>query len=120
MRTSWLSRTPASWCPGSDTRKIALVPSTQAPAAGTTPGSPITRTWCLLGTSADNPWGSRVRTRRRSTTVPLTCAPVFLRAGADHQHRDVVHQVAPAEVVHRPAHRRHQLIGRQADQVGEL
>src|SRR5271166_2756096 len=57
MRTSRLRRTPASWCPGSDTRKIAVVPSTQAPATGTTPGSPITRTWCLLGAAADNPPG---------------------------------------------------------------
>ena len=58
---------------------------------GTTSGSPITRTWCLLGVAADNPLAAR----RRSTTVPLTCSPGFGRAGADHQHRDVVHQVAP-------------------------
>ena len=34
--------------PGIGTRKIAVRPSTQAPATGTTPGSPITRTWCLV------------------------------------------------------------------------
>src|SRR5271169_5560116 len=45
---------PGSVTVGSDTRKIAVVPSAQAPAAGATPGSPITRTWCLFRTGDDN------------------------------------------------------------------
>src|SRR5260370_37819716 len=59
--------------------------------------------------------GSRT-TARRPAAVP----PAVLRAGADHEHRDVVHQDAPAEFVQGLAHRRHQLLGLLAGQAGEL
>jgi hypothetical protein len=54
MRTSWLSRTPASRYPGSGNRNITAEPSSRALATGPTSGTSITRTSCLVYAGDDN------------------------------------------------------------------
>jgi hypothetical protein len=76
MRTSWLSRTPASRYPGSGNRNVTAAPSSRALATGPTSGTSITRTSCLVYAGDDNSaWtepaaGSGVRATAISPSCP--------------------------------------------------
>src|SRR5207248_3844761 len=81
-------------------RRFPVHPGTRVPVTDATAGSPITRTWCPGPCRDDNSAGSPAPPRRRPAPVPVTGPAVLLPAGPHHQHRDVVDQVLPGEVVH--------------------